>query len=383
MIHEMLQKEVIKSIRKGKIKEAIYILEEFIDENRFIRTKFSRALTSISRRLMDLEKTKGKGLIDYEVYDRSKSQLVDDLLFLLDDVDSLSRNDHEIKSTELQTTEIWVVVNGTLEEFDEQKQKDFLDKLGKALKVDDNIKIKQLNSGSVHILLRLPVKEAVRLHKMIKEGEMQDMRIMDAYFGIEQSEISKAEFIELKSEITYLEIGFQLGLRGEEEYKDKFIKKHIMLYEENVKREEEYVKRVESNLKNQLNRLETKLKEKLENLNQRRKSILILEFMMFDSNNIEGSNMELPSAENQYIDNLIDRKNNEVESLYDTIRDLEKRIEITSSKLNDVSEIANENVSGTKAEDLRSKGLYIAEEIEKGFVYGYTRRKINTAANNG
>lgn len=381
MIQEMLQKEVLKSIRKGKIVEGIYLLEEFVDENNFIRSKFSRTLTSISRRLMDLERTNRKGLLDYEVYDRSKNRIVDDLLFLLDDVDSLNRNNREISSSEVQSTEIWVVVNGRLEEFNEEKQQDFLDKLGKALKVEDNVKIKQITSGSIHILLRLPIKKAVHLYKMIKEGKMQEMKIMDAYFGIEQSEIIETESVIFDKEITYEEIGFQLGLRGDEDYKNKFIERYKALYEENVKREEEQMKKIELNLNNQLDRLENRLKEKIANLNKQKKSISILEFMVFDSNNSESSDNEIQPNENQYLNNLISRKYDEIDRQSAAISQLEKRIESINAKLNNSAEIIDKDIASIKTENWKNKVVSIIEEIEKGFVYGYTQRRMNTEAN--
>lgn len=380
MLQIILQNEVLKSIRKDKISEAIFLLEEFIDENHFGKSKFSKNLTSIRRRLTDLEKTNSKNIISYEVYIRTKNKIVDDLLFLLDDVESLNSQNEKIISSELESTEIWIVIKGNFEEFNEEKQQDFLKKVRKALKQDNSIKIKQIKSGSIHILLKMPVESAIRFYKMIKTGKMSDLNILDSYFSLSRLNMSELKTSVNASAVSYWDIGFNCGVLGDEEFKNLFISKYRELHEEYIIKERDQLIRIEDNLYNQRKNLDNQLLNKTKNLNQLQKSILILKFILSDYQDFDNKNTNVILLHDDYLKELVEWKATQIDQQNFEIKNLEEEISEINFRIRENAKIINEYLLNLKQKNNRI--LSIIEEIEKGYAYGHTQKSVNKKKNN-
>lgn len=378
MIHEMLQKEVLKSIRNDNVEEGIFLLEQFIDENGFIKTKFAKSLTSISRRLKELDRSKSLGVIDFELYALGKNKIVDSLLFLLDDVESLNNSNKPIHSSEITSTDIWVIIKGNYDDFNENQQQEVLSKIGKALKIDQNIQIKQIHPGSIRLLLNLPIRSAVKLFKMIKEGALEYLNIFDAYFNVQQSlGVIKNEPFNLAHEATYYEIGYKLGLLADEKFKDNFIGKYKTLYEENISKENKYRDAIEMNLNRQLEKLGYQQEKKIENLNRLKGSIYLLEFLLEDKRSYHNPDSGMNSNDLRLIEILIDRKYSEIKLQEESIKESQMRIDELNTRINFNVEILDNDTSSVKEGYWKNKVLDKIEEIEKGFAHGYTQKIMN------
>lgn len=382
MIYEMLRKEVTYKLKEDKIREGIAEIDDFISKNELSRTNFSKSFITISRRYNEIERKDIQGLVNLESYSIFKNKIVVDILNFL--ANESIRNEEKMKPpTEMNSMDIWLELKEDFEEFrkDENKVNAFLDRIQKLLQVDRKVKIRQMKPGSVWVLLNLPIKSAFQLYKKAKEGKLIDLNVTDAHFWLEKKKEKKFDLttIQYDNQISYEELGFQLGLLDDESFKDNFIKKYRFLYEENIKKEDEQRVKIESNLYNQLESLEGKVHQQNINLNKLKKSISLLEFMLYDTQQEVKLNIE--SKENNYLTNLIEQRQSEIKEFSNTIKGLQTRIEIINEKLNEKTNFIDKDIANLAKEDWKNKVLKVIENIEKGFAHGYTKRKMSTAAN--
>lgn len=370
----MLQREVLKSIRKDEIEEGIFLLEQFIEENDFIKTKFAKNLASISRRLKELDKSKSLGVISFDLYALEKNKIVDSLLILLDDVDCLDNSNKPIYSSEINSTDIWVVINGNYEDFNESQKQELLSKIGKALQIDQHIQIKQIYPGSIRLLLSLPVKSAIKLFKMIKEGALQSLDILDVYFNVEHSfESIKNAHLNFAADRIYYEIGYRLGFHYEESFKNNLIETYKKLYEESIWEEKHYKLKILNGLEIKLENLEGKLLKRIKNLNRLKSSSYLLEFFLEDTKRYYNSNSEVNSKDIGLITKLIDNKHREIDLQEISIQEIQERIDELNNRKDSYEKNLGEDLF-IKRGYWENKLLKIIEEIEKGFSLGYVER---------
>lgn len=366
MLHVLIQKDVIKKIRQDELGEAINLLEKFIDENNFTKYKFSNSLAIIRQRLTELNRLNSRGVFRYDDYTREKVKISSDLLILLDDVDSLSNQKKEIKFSEIDSTEIWIVLDEPFEDFDEKKQQDLLDKLSKVLKVGSNIKILQKYPGSVRLLLKMPVQAAVRLYRLFKEEDMTQLSISDVYFGARDVVIKDLETSPVDKEANYWDIGFQLGLIGDIEFKDALIERFQKI---NFRDEDSRDKKVKDFLYDRREMLRLTLRERRESLNRNRILMDLFELFLvsFSSNNAE---KQLDSI---FLDNLLSSKQSELKTQVHEIKIIESKIEEIDLEYKGFVESLTK-----KGSQINDKILSVIEDLEFGFALGYAEHKLNS-----
>jgi hypothetical protein len=368
--YEMLQERVIDHLSHDLINEAIEMIDRFISKNSIRKTsKFAGAFFDIKGRFINLENQESAGILEERTAVVMRNRVRYDLRNFL--VDQRPGNEEKMKfPTEMNSMDVWVELKEDFEEYrrDPQKLEVFLDRIQKLLLLDQEVKIRQIIPGSVLIHLHLPVRSALKLFKHARHGDLADLNVTDAHFWLEKpmekEESVQSVSLKFDGQISYQEIGFQLGLKGDETFKDSFIKKYRSLYEEDI--EKEIMQR---------NRIEGRIKDYKGELMRLKSSLTLLEFMLIDSKQEFDPNSFNSPYQNNYLNNLIEQKGGEINEINRSIDSLEKKLDSIGTTANaDLSEMPTDEQS---LDGRRNTILKVVEDIEKGFAYGYANRKLD------
>ena len=103
--------------------------------------------------------------------------------------------------------------------------------------------------------------------------------------------------------------------------------------------------------------------------------------MQIASSNLSQKELENGPMQTNYLLSLVKRQNDELDDQNRRIYDLQNRIDRINERLKYSTELIDKDISNLREEKWKNKVLKIVEDIEKGFAYGYTQRKIKAAAN--
>lgn len=367
---QIIKKSVCDLVSSDKIELAFEKLDEFLSNNELNLTSFGKRYILIKREYSELRNNRLKNTIFFETYSILKNRIADNLLMLITDLDELSKNNEKpILHNPFMNQDITITLQGSLAAFTDENKIKFVNALAELANIDQAIiSIKRIYWGSINIVLNMPVDAALKIYKLAKTGELDKLNVIDAkLFEYTDKQVSYKN-------TSYEEVGFKLGLNGNEVAKDKLIESIQKLYEKAKKDRISLNLEAEEHKNKQFNALNNVLKENLSKFTEQ-KNVLLQRLYLFEINKmINQSQSELSDS------NQTSNFKNPIEK---EIEKIEKNIESTNA---DIKELSNEmkNNFGTDnsqtsiiQESKKQEELHeIILNIEKGYAWGLAQSDI-------